>query len=279
MKILLFGGHGLLGNDIYEVLKAEGHDILRFSRDEVDLLNRSLLKEKIEDFRPQLVINAAGYTDVANAERNFKEAFSANCIGVHNLISACEYVQPTLIHFSTDYVFDGKKTSPYQEEDVRYALNHYGWSKLIAEDIITANYKKFFIIRTSWLFGVNGKCFPKTIVEKLKLNMPLTIVTDQIGSPTYTLDIAKNTINILKMPYGVYHITNSGHVSWYEYAKEIACLLNYKDIKIKSISSDELDTGVERPVNSVLDNSKWTQFNKPLRSYSEALREYLNKIS
>ncbi|WP_052759437.1 dTDP-4-dehydrorhamnose reductase [Paenibacillus sp. DMB20] len=223
MKVLIIGGYGLLGTDIYNYFKNSGHTICRLKKEECDITDIYSLKRSITGFEPDLIVHAAGYTNVELSEQKPMEAYNINSVSMYNLLSSVAESEPTIVFFSTDYVFDGEKGSPYTEEDRCHPINAYGFSKLIAEDILRANYKKYYIVRTSWLFGKSGKCFPEVILNKLvSSTQTLNVVSDQIGSPTYTEDLAKGLVDLLKCPYGTYHVTNSGSTSWFELACSIA---------------------------------------------------------
>jgi dTDP-4-dehydrorhamnose reductase len=278
MNILLLGGFGLLGSDIYHFFLNRGHTIIRYQKEELNILNVSQLTEKIHFHKPDLIIHAAGFTDVNQSEINFEQAFNINCIGMRNIISAIDDTNIPIIYFSTDYVFSGFKQVPYLETDTPAPVNKYGWSKLMSEDILKANYEKYYIIRTSWLFGENGKCFPKLILKKLMNNQIVRVVNDQVGTPTYTKDLAKCLIDILKLPYGIYHITNSGYTTWYEYAVLIAKYFGFDTKMVLPISSSDLGQSVRRPLYSVLSNNKWMEYHPPLQHYNEALGVFLNNI-
>jgi len=276
MKVLIIGGYGLLGTDIYNTLKHSGHSVCRLSKEECDITNVYLMGQSIWGFDPDMIIHAAGFTNVELSEQMKMEALNINSISMYNLLSIAEKRKPIIVYFSTDYVFDGKKDSPYTEGDLCYPLNTYGFSKLLAEDVLRANYSKHYIVRTSWLFGKSGRCFPKVIIDKLNSNnQTLKVVSDQIGSPTYTEDLAKALQDLLKCPYGTYHVTNSGATSWFELACFIAQEKGFEDGRIQSIVTNEMSSSVKRPLYSVLDNSKWEKYNQPLRHYSEALIDFL----
>ncbi|QIB27587.1 dTDP-4-dehydrorhamnose reductase [Caloranaerobacter azorensis] len=278
MKILLLGGYGLLGSDIYNVLVSKRYEVVRYTKRELNLMDRKKLETVLKYYNPQIVINAAGYTDVNRAQNDFQSAFDINCIGTYNLVYSLKKIDAKLIYISTDYIFNGEKNEPYTEEDEALPLNNYGWTKLVSEDIIRANYKNYYIIRTSWLFGLNGRCFPKIILDKLKNNKKVEVVEDQIGSPTYTIDLAENILDVVNLPYGIYNITNSGNTSWYDYAKLIAEYAGLDSSNIIPIKTNKYFEKVKRPSYSVLSNSKWKSYNRPLRHFSEALRDFIDKV-
>ncbi|WP_047150865.1 dTDP-4-dehydrorhamnose reductase [Aneurinibacillus tyrosinisolvens] len=278
MKILLIGGYGLLGDDIYKVFSYNQQEIIRIKREHLDILDTNNLEETISLIRPELVINASGYTNVAMAEREFEKAFQVNCLGIYNLVNTLKKYDIPLIHFSTDYVFEGGGSTPYKEDDPAIPLNKYGLTKKISEDIIVANYDKYYIIRTSWLFGSNGKCFPRTILQKLSLNEKIYVVNDQFGTPTYTRDLAEGLLNILRFPFGLYHVTNDGYTTWFDYALLVASYMKLNEKNIFPVTSDEQYAGVNRPKFSVLSNEKWSDFAPQLRPYNKAVECFLQVL-
>lgn len=280
MKILLFGGFGLLGQDIFKVLIDLDIEVIRFSSDELNLLDFDKLETKVSEICPDIVINAAGYTDVIRSEKELSLAFQGNVITTHNLVKCLRPRNIPLVHFSTDYIFSGKQTTPYTEQDFTDPINNYGWSKLISEQIITTTLKKYYIIRTSWLFGTGGKCFPKSILSQLKNAKELSVVADQIGSPTFSYDLAKMVPVIVNGPFGIYHFANKGVVSWLDFSKVIAEMSGNKHLVqfIRPISGQ--DQFVKRPSYSVLDTSKVQKtFNLDIRDFREALKDYLEYLN
>lgn len=278
MKTLLFGGYGLLGSDIYHSFSEKGIDIIRFSKQDINLLDYSALESCIAKHKPDLVINAAGYTNVAGAETDAQAAYENNCVLTYHLIQVLREYKCNLVAFSSDYVFDGKTQTLYSETDIPFPINTYGWSKFISEELIRSHYPNHYIIRTSWLFGQNGYSFPKAILSKLKNDEDVDVVCDQYGSPTYTKDISQRLTSISKLPYGTYHLTNNGVTSWYQFAREIAKLAEMDENKIQPIPSATLDKTIRRPAFSGLNNGKWESYTEGLRHYSEALREFVQLI-
>ncbi|MBU0549327.1 MAG: dTDP-4-dehydrorhamnose reductase, partial [Candidatus Omnitrophica bacterium] len=230
-KVLVTGSKGMLGSILTEVLSAE-FEVKGIDIEDSDIIDTEKTTKIIKNYNPGIIIHTAGFTDVDECELNQKKAFSINSLGTKNVAGAANEVGATLFYISTDYVFDGKKSIPYTESDIPNPVNIYGKSKLEGEEIIRNNLTKYFILRTSWLFGPRGKNFVSTILQKAKENDRLQVVDDQVGSPTYTLDLADairfllSTLNsqLLSGYYGIYHITNAGSCSWYEFAKEIIFL-------------------------------------------------------
>ena len=277
MKILITGAYGMLGSDLREVLK-DNELIITGSKD-LDITKENNVLQFIEDKKPEIVINAAAYTNVDNCETDYDNAYLVNAIGPKNLAVACNKLNIPLIHVSTDYVFDGSKTTPLSEEDKLGPKTAYGKTKLEGEKFVQENTKKYFILRTAWLFGINGKNFVKTMINLSKKNNLLKVVNDQKGCPTYCYDLAMAIKQLLNSDkYGIYHLTNKGELSWYDFAKKIFELSNIT-INVKPVSTEEFPRPAPRPHYSVLSNQKWIDsgFN-PLRNYEEALKEYLDSF-
>ncbi|MFN3301502.1 MAG: dTDP-4-dehydrorhamnose reductase [Patescibacteria group bacterium] len=280
-KILILGGKGMLGSDLCFVFRND--ETVCWGRKDLDITKKKEVERKIKKLNPKIVINAAAYTDVEMAEKEFFLAKKINSQGVKNLVNVCAEIGAIFVHYSTDYVFDGKKKSGYRESDLpKNPTNKYGLSKLFGEKVIE-NYRlknknfKYYLIRTSWLFGSKTepkkhKNFVQTILKLARKKKVLRVVNDQFGKPTYTLDLAKATRRIIKekLPFGIYHLTNEGITTWYKFAKEIVKLAKIK-IKVLPCSSSEYKTLAKRPKYSILINTKLPK----LRSWKLALKEYL----
>jgi len=362
LKVLITGSSGMLGMDLAKELRKDydvfGVDLVR-SIYKADITNRQSIASVIKEVSPDIVIHTAALTDVDGCERDKKKAYRINSDGTKNVALACKSVGAVLVYISTDFVFDGKKKRPYLESDKTGPLGVYADSKLRGEAAVKKVLKKYFILRTSWLYGKNGKnfvahkandrsrhkickanfvahkandrsrhkicktnfvahkandrsrhkicktnfvahkandrsrhkiCkanFVDTIVAKAKGLGCLKVVDDQVGSPTYTIDLAKAIHRLIDKAstqyarrdtqYGVYHITNLKSVSWYEYARTIVKLAKVR-AEVLPISSDELDRPAKRPAMSVLDNSKFMRFTGyKMRDWKTALKEYLRK--
>ena len=221
MKILIIGSNGMLGHDLVDVLD-ENHDLILTTSKILDITDKQKTIDFIVDNKPDIVINSAAYTDVDGCEENQDLAFSVNGEGVRNLAIGCSEVDCPLVHVSTDYVFNGENTRPWVEDDEIGPISVYGKSKLKGEEAILEILDKFFIIRTAWLYGYNGKNFPKTMLELAENHSEITVVYDEVGSPTYTPDLAEAISKLIETDYyGIYHITNSESCSWCEFAKYI----------------------------------------------------------
>lgn len=278
MKILITGSNGMLGHDLIDVLE-DNHQLVKTTSKTLDITNKENVMDIILKENPDIVINSAAYTDVDGCETNQETAYAVNGEGVKNLALACKEIDSPLVHISTDYVFNGENNTPWVEDDEIGPISVYGKSKLQGEQAICEILEKYFIIRTSWLYGVNGGNFPKTMLELAKTHDTLTVVTDEVGTPTYTLDLAKAIAELIETDfYGTYHITNSDYCSWFDFAKYIFEVKNV-DVDVVPVTAEEFARPASRPHYSVLKNSNWLKNGfKPLRSYKEAIKDYLKLI-
>ena len=277
MKIFIVGAYGMLGSDLRKVLK--NYELIIPSSKDLDITNQNQVSQFFNENSPNIVINCAAYTAVDNCENNYNEAYEVNAIGPKNLAISCNKLNIPLIHISTDYVFDGNKKSPLIEEDKIGPKTVYGKTKSEGEKFIQEFTKKYFIIRTSWLFVIHGKNFVQTMLNLSKDHEEIRVVNDQIGSPTYCYDLAISISELLNSnKYGIYHITNKGECSWYEFAKKIFEIAK-KDVNVIPVTTAEFPRPAPRPHYSVLSNQKWINSGfTPMRSYELALKEYLSLI-
>lgn len=273
MKAIVTGAKGMLGADLVEELKNSNFEVIALDYSDFDITNKNDMKKLILE-KPGVVINCAAYTNVDLAETEKEKCALINIEGVKNLTLACKECNSILVQISTDYVFDGTKES-YNEIDVKNPINYYGETKSKGEDFIISNLKNYYIVRTSWLFGKNGKNFVDTISKLAKEKQELKVVDDQKGKPTFTKDLSEALIKLIstKMPFGVYHITNSGICSWFEFAKKII-EINKSTCIIKPCTTLDFPRPAKRPKFSVLNNNKFNL----LRSWESALKEYLGLI-
>ena len=298
MRILITGACGMFGRDLIEVL-SEGHELYlldvkpfpvslssQFSTLPLDITDGEKTYRQVTKINPDIVIHTAAYTDVDGCETNRDLAFRINGLGTRNIALTCQRFDTELLYISTDYVFDGEKGEPYAEFDRPNPQSIYAKSKYWGELYINSLSNRFYIIRSSWLFGKNGKNFVTTILNLAKEKKEIEVVNDQIGSPTYTKDLARAIAQLIGAEredssnranlYGIWHITNSGQCSWYEFAREI---LQGSGVLVKPISSEKLNRPAKRPKFSVLDNYVWRlQGWEPLRHWKEALKDYLKEI-
>ncbi len=311
-KILVTGSSGMLGTSLAEELskdcniigldvkpRAEHQRISSFI--ECDITDRDKTVNSIVSAKPNLIIHAAAWTDVDGCEREPDKAKRINQEGTGNVATSASELGIPLIYISTDFVFDGDKENPYTENDPPNSVNVYGKSKLEGEKKVTA-LNKYIILRTSWMYGANGNNFVDTILEKAKSEKEIKIVDDQVGCPTYTKDLAKAISKLLyrlqfsiqSVPIGIsegdrlngksqmvqeiYHVTNKGEVSWFDYTKEILKMAKIGNVKLIPIKSNQLDRPAKRPRFSLLDNSKFEKTtNFVMRPWQEALREYIDE--
>jgi len=291
MKILITGISGMLGVDLYQILRdgyeIDGLDIKDFpstpfsspSVHKGDITNLHELKAVFLELNPDFVIHMAAYTDVDGCERDPARAYKVNALGTQNVCLASQDLHIPVMYIGTDFVFDGKKNHPYTELDEPHPLNVYGKSKLAGENYVRSFLERYFIVRTSWLYGRYGKNFVETILKLASQKRELRVVNDQVGSPTYTKDLAQETKKLLSgSSYGIYHITNSGSCSWYEFAEETLELAGLRRVKVKPITSKELNRPARRPQFSVLKStsSGWGA-EDTMRPWKEALREYIKR--
>lgn len=277
MKILIAGSNGMLGHDLINALK--NHDLILTNSKTLDITDKNHTIDFICDAKPDIVINSAAYTDVDGCEENQDLAYAVNGEGVRNLALACREADCPLVHISTDYIFNGKNDRPWVEDDEIGPISVYGKSKLKGEEAILEILDKYFIVRTAWLYGVNGKNFPRTMLELAESHSEITVVYDEVGTPTYTPDLARGISELIETNYyGIYHLTNSGSCSWCEFAKYIFEVAG-KDINVVPVTASEFARPAPRPSYSVLENRNWIEKGfKPLRSYKEAIKEYIELI-
>lgn len=276
MKILITGSSGQLGSDLVRVL-SDTNEVLAFSHPDLDVTDFDKTKDTIVRLSPDILIHTAAYTDVDGCELDPNRAYKVNALGTQNVALGCQKVGAQMVYISTDYVFDGKRRESYTEFDEPNPLSVYGLSKLAGERYVMMLLNGFFIIRTSWLYGKQGKNFVKTILGFAEERDELKIVDDQVGSPTYTYDLAQKIGEVIKTgAFGLYHITNSESCSWYQFARDILQYAGKKNVEVRPITSEELKRPAPRPAFSVLRNYCLELRNfSPMRHYKEALREYL----
>jgi dTDP-4-dehydrorhamnose reductase len=281
VKILLLGHKGMLGSDLFLKLNM-GYEVVGLDKEEIDIVSASECEEAIKEIKPDIVINAAAYTNVDGCETAKDECFAVNAEAVKNIADACRDKNIRIIHFSTDYVFDGTAKQPYKEDHQCNPINTYGASKMAGERYLRSLSENYILIRTAWLYGVNGKNFVQTILEKVKTTKKLTVVDDQTGSPTYTKDLATAVdLLITQNAKGIFHITNRGNCSWYQFAVKILQEAGIHDIDVTPIRSDKLQRPAKRPAYSVLSMQKFIQTTgKTMQPWQLALQDYLknNKL-
>ncbi len=290
MKIIITGAGGMLGSALASRFagKNDKYEVIVLSRADLDIRDLEKIKEVFKASKPDVVINGAAYTGVDKAERERELAFGVNSDGVENLAICASEVGAKLVHFSTDFVFDGSGTKPYKEDDRTSPIGVYGESKLEGEARLQKISDNFLIIRTSWLYGPKGKNFVTAIMNKVTSESELNVVCDQYGSPTYTIDLAEATEKLLeKDGRGIYNFSNdSGEsgMSWHEFAVGIWGQMVFRDMpytiaSVGEVTTEQYPTPAKRPKYSVLDTAKYTELtgSKP-PDWKEALIRYFNSL-
>lgn len=280
MKVLVTGVNGQLGYDVVKELKQRGHQAVGVDRKEMDLTSTEQIKECIENVNPEAIIHCAAYTAVDKAEDEEELCRRVNAIATKEIAEYAKVLDIPMIYISTDYVFDGTKDGEYIEEDIPNPINVYGKTKYEGELYVQELLEKYYIVRISWVFGINGNNFIDTMLRLSKDRELLNIINDQIGSPTYTKDLALLLVDMIENDkYGIYHATNEGYCTWYEFANEI---FNVSDtnIEVNPIVTSEYPTKAKRPMNSKMNKDKLNinGFIK-LRAWKDALKDYIETIN
>ena len=311
MKVFVTGVAGQLGHDVMNDLAARGYEgigtdiapqysgaddgtaVIKMPYVSLDITDRDAVEKTITELKPDVVVHCAAWTAVDLAEDDDKKAkvHAINADGTQNIADACKKIDAKMVYISTDYVFDGQGTTPWQPDCKDYApLNVYGQTKLDGELAVANTLEKYFIVRIAWVFGVNGKNFIKTMLNVGKTHDRLTVVSDQIGTPTYTLDLSRLLVDMIETDkYGYYHATNEGgYISWYDFTKEIfrqAAAMGHpeylpENMTVNSVTTAEYGASkAARPFNSRLDKSKLTANGfTPLPTWQDALGRYLKEL-
>lgn len=279
MRILVTGVKGQLGHDVMNELAKRGHTGIGVDVEEMDITDAKKVDEVIRASEVEAVIHCAAYTAVDAAEDQVELCRKINAEGTENIAKVCKDLDIKMMYISTDYVFDGEGTRPWEPDDERHPLNVYGQTKYEGELAVEKYLDKFFTIRIAWVFGVNGKNFIKTMLKLSETHDELNVVDDQIGSPTYTYDLAVLMVDMIETEkYGRYHATNEGLCSWYGFACEIFRQAG-RDVKVNPVSSEEFPAKAKRPHNSRMDKSKLAENGfTPLPAWQDALKRYLEII-
>jgi len=283
MKILITGANGQLGQEFQKIFRKKGIEVIETdvlgSAHTLDITNLDEIRTFVKKNPVELIINCAAYNAVDKAETDWYNAYLINGIGTRNLALVSNEIKTPFIHYSTDAIFDGKKGAPYTILDKPNPISKYGESKLLGEFYTQQIAKKFYLIRTSWLFGIGSINFVKKVLKWSSNNNNLKIVDDKFSTPTYTVDLAKATLDLIQTnAFGLYHITNSGFCSRYEWADYILREIRWEG-KLSRVKSDEFDLPAQRPDYSVLDNfgTKET-INYLLPDWKNATNRYLSQI-
>jgi dTDP-4-dehydrorhamnose reductase len=283
-RILLIGAKGMLGRDLLKILRSsngtdslENVEVIGWDVDEIDIRQEVSTLSKIESLRPDIVIHLAAYTDVDGCEVNPDEAFRVNAEGMKHVAMGAQACGARVVYLSTDYVFDGEKKEAYVESDPPHPLNVYGQTKLKGEQYLQERVEDHLIIRTQWLYGQYGKNFVSSILRQAREKQTLTIVNDQTGSPTYTVDLSKAIRTLIQHnTRGIFHVANREVCTWYTFGQAILKFSRIEGVSLMPIPSKELSRRAVRPSYSVLNTEKLRrETGMSLRSWSEALKEYL----
>ena len=281
-RILLLGASGVLGSEVLHQLQLNNVNFIGPSSTDLDIRDNTKVKELTIDFKPNWIINCAAWTNVEGAEDTYQAALDLNEGAVRNLAEACKETECRIIHISTDYVFDGTSANPYEENSPVSPLNKYGESKVRGEKVLQELWPtNSYIIRTSWLYGVRGKNFVKTIAEKALNNEPVRVVSDQLGSPTSARDLAKAISSVIDRnpKFGIYHFSNSGHCSWYDLATAIYDGVGSELELVEAVATDSLNLKARRPHFSFLSTEKWASEGlSEIRDWKTSLFDLLPEI-
>src|SRR5436305_4715368 len=273
MKLLVTGAAGMLGGDVALAAGNAGHDVVGYGRAELDVTNAEMVARRFDLERPDVVINCAAWTDVDGAETAEEAAFAINGKGAGNVAAAAGAIEARILHVSTDYVFDGSKAAPYVESDQPAPLSAYGRTKLAGEEAVAAANKRHFIVRSAGLYGLGGRNFVDTMLRLAETQNEVTVVRDQIGSPTYTWHLAYGIVRLIEgIEYGIHHMAAAGQCSWYEFAREIFEQAKV-ECKVLSITSEEFGAAAPRPAFSALVSQREHAIRLP--SWQDGLAGYL----
>lgn len=279
MKVLVTGVKGQLGCDVVRELEKRGIEAVGVDIEEMDITDSDSVAKVITAAAPDAVIHCAAYTAVDAAEENEEICRRVNADGTQNIANVCKKLDIKMLYISTDYVFDGEGTKAWEPEDERNPVSVYGQTKYEGELAVENTLDKYFIVRIAWVFGINGKNFVKTMLNLAKTRDTLTVVNDQFGSPTYTYDLARLLADMIQTEkYGIYHATNEGICTWYEFACAIFKCAGV-EMNVLPVSSEEYAAKAKRPANSRMSKEKLTEngFEK-LPSWQDALERYMQEL-
>jgi dTDP-4-dehydrorhamnose reductase len=280
MKILVTGYTGQLGFDVVREGLGLGLDMIGVSSSDLDITHEQAVLDYVINLKPDAIIHCAAYTAVDKAEDDKELCWNVNVDGTSFLVRAASTVNAKFMYISTDYVFDGKGEHPFLELDTPNPVGHYGLTKYEGEKVVMEKTSDHFIVRISWVFGINGNNFIKTMLRLSETHNELKIVADQIGSPTYTFDLAKLLVQMIQTNnYGVYHATNEGFCSWAEFAIEVFRYAG-KNVTVKEISTEDFPTRAIRPKNSRLSKDKLVENGfERLPNWKDAVQRYINELN
>jgi dTDP-4-dehydrorhamnose reductase len=277
MKVVVTGAKGQLGQDVMKQLLAQNHEALGTDRDDLDITNEADVLKFISEVKPDVILHCAAYTNVDAAEADRDTAYQVNAVGTENMAKAAKAVDAKILYISTDYVFDGTASEPYEVDHPTEPIGVYGETKFAGEEMLKKYVEKYFIVRTAWVFGIGGNNFVKTMIRLGEERGEVGVVHDQVGSPTYTVDLASFMLELMKTDkFGTYHATNGGVCSWYEFAVEIFKQTGMDQVKVSPLTTDQFPRPAKRPAYSVLSKQKMEEVGfTPLRDWKEALAAYL----
>lgn len=279
-KVLIFGVHGQLGQDMMAIVSSAGYTVSGVDVPDIDITNDVQTQKVIAACAPQVIINCSAYTAVDACETHEHEAFSVNSNGIANIAQAARLINARVVHFSTDYVFDGTKNRPYTENDIPNPKSIYGKSKLEGDQRLTRLLPDHIILRVAWLYGVHGKHFIKKIRDRAlqmqDTGKPLKVVTDEIGTPTYTVDVCMQTLKLLTTDHrGIFHCTNEGFCTRFEFAQEIFRAYGIQ-VPLEPCTSKEFVLPAPRPAYGVLENNRLKELGiNVMRDWKVAFRDYI----
>jgi dTDP-4-dehydrorhamnose reductase len=275
LDILITGADGQLGKELTRQI-SQSHSVISLGKKDLNITDKEKVNKIISQLKPELIIHAAAFTAVDNCEIERKKAFEVNGLGAGYVAIAANKVGARMFYISSDYVFDGIKQSPYTEEDEPNPLSVYGMSKWLGEKLVLNFHGT--VIRTSWLYGHDGKNFVKTMLALAQKNKEIKVVNDQIGSPTYVNDLTETIIRLFDKRIGIYHVSNSGSCSWYEFAKAIFKEAGFDSNLVLPISTEDYGALAARPRYSVMAHKALMRENvKPLRTWNDALKTFIRK--
>ena len=268
-KVLVTGAKGMLGQDLCPILEDEGYDVIETDINNLDITDFGMVKKVLTDNKPSIIVHCAAYTNVDKAEEDLELVNNINVTGTENISRVCGENGIKLVYISTDYVFDGEKGTLYTPDDIPNPINNYGLTKYHGEEAVRKYCSSYYITRTSWLYGIHGKNFVETMLS-LADKPELKVVDDQIGCPTWTVELANGIVELIEddAEYGIYHICGSGVTSWYEFAKEIF-ELNGSKVNLKPCTTYDFPRPARRPRYSAMDNAGLC------RDWRQALRDYM----
>lgn len=280
MKILVTGYGGQLGYNVVNEGTKCGLEMFGIKSKDLNITDENRVSEYIHQLKPDAIIHCAAYTAVDKAEEDKENCYNVNVNGTKYLAKAAKEVNAKFVYISTDYVFDGHGEIPFLENSIPNPVGYYGKTKYQGEQVVQSLFDEFFIVRISWVFGINGNNFVKTMLRLSETRNELNVVGDQYGSPTYTFDLARLLINMAQSDkYGVYHASNEGFCSWAEFAKEIFRQAN-KNVKVNSIATEDYPTRAVRPKNSRMSKQKLVDNGfSPLPDWKDAVKRYLKEIA